>query len=86
VSSIKKRVWLKKQNDRTRVPSSVQSTMGFDYDNADTAWSCSRKKAYTEESFARRVAQRMRDERDADVVVYACRHCGSYHIGRAPSI
>lgn len=54
------------------------------YENADVAWSCTRKKAYQDEKFAKKVAAQLRRERDADVVVYGCTHCGSYHIGRAP--
>jgi hypothetical protein len=56
-----------------------------DYDDADVAWSCARKKSYPDEKFAKRVAARMREERGADVRPYGCRHCGRYHIGRAPA-
>ncbi len=57
-----------------------------DYDNADIRQSCTRKKSYPDEKFAKRVARQMREERDADVVAYGCRHCGRYHIGRAPAM
>ncbi len=56
-----------------------------DYENAHVQQSCTRKKAYPDEKFAKRVARNMREERGADVVAYGCRHCGRYHIGRAPS-
>jgi hypothetical protein len=55
-----------------------------DYANADVRWSCTRKKAYPDEKTAKKVAGRMRDERDANVVAYACTQCGRYHVGRAP--
>ena len=55
------------------------------YDNAHVMQSCTRKKSYPDEKFAKRVARTMREERDADVVAYGCQHCGRYHIGRAPS-
>ncbi len=86
MSSIKKRVWEKKQRDRIVPSSSNDIPTNFDYDNADSTWSCARKKAYTEEAFARRVARAMREERGAEVTVYACRHCGSFHIGRAMGV
>lgn len=55
------------------------------YDNADVRQACTRKKAYPDEKFAKRVARNMRDERGADVVAYGCPHCGRYHVGRAPA-
>jgi len=54
-----------------------------DYADASTEWACTRKKAYPDEKMARKVAGRMRAEKGADVVVYACTRCGRYHIGRA---
>ncbi len=87
MAAIKKRVWLKdqKQNREHRTPSDGPSmSSAVDYDRADPAWSCNRKKVYPDESFASRVARRMWVERDANVVAYACRHCGNWHIGRAP--
>lgn len=55
-----------------------------DYANSSTEWTCSRKKAYPDEKFARRVAGRMREE-GKNVVHYACTRCGRFHIGRAPA-
>jgi hypothetical protein len=86
MTSVSKRVWLKDQKRRASGRSSAPLLpAAVDYDRADEGWSCHRKKAYPTEAFARRVAQKMRDERDANVVAYGCRHCGSYHIGRAPA-
>jgi hypothetical protein len=85
MASIKKRVWLKDQK-RGYSGSDLHMTTGaVDYEQADPAWSCNRKKAYSDEKFASRVARQMYAERGALVVAYACRHCGHYHIGRAPS-
>jgi methenyltetrahydromethanopterin cyclohydrolase len=56
-----------------------------DYEDADIAWVCARKKAYPDEKFAKRVASRMREDKGADVVAYACTRCGRFHIGRAPA-
>lgn len=86
MSKISKRVWLKDKRERERErrddgPIIVRT----DYDGAAAAWACARKKAYMTEGFAVEVARRMKSERDANVVVYACRHCGQYHIGRAPA-
>ena len=55
-----------------------------DYERADVRQSCTRKKAYPDEKFAKRVARQMRDERGANVRAYGCRHCGAFHIGRSP--
>lgn len=55
-----------------------------DYSGAATEWTCARKKAYPTEKLAKQVANRMRENRGADVVAYACTRCGSYHIGRRP--
>ncbi len=84
MASIKKRVWLKDQRPPDRFDGPPMPSAS-DYGGADVAWACSRKKSYSEEKFARRVAMRMRAERGANVVAYSCRHCGEYHIGRAPA-
>lgn len=55
-----------------------------DYAGASTEWACTRKKAYPDEKFARRVAARIREEEGVNVVAYACTRCGRFHIGRAP--
>jgi len=56
-----------------------------DYARASTEWACNRKKAYPDEKLAKKVAARIRAEKDVDVVAYACTRCGRYHIGRAPA-
>jgi hypothetical protein len=56
----------------------------LDYDNADPRQSCYRKKAYPTEQIGQKVVNQMKYERGADVVTYGCRHCGRWHIGRAP--
>lgn len=84
MAAIKKRVWLKKQQAPIRSSGASMPDV-VDYDGADVAWACSRKKIYADEKFAKRVALQMRAERGANVVAYGCRHCGGYHIGRAPA-
>lgn len=58
-------------------------TTRTDYPGASTEWTCARKKAYPDEKLAAKVARKMREERNIDVVHYACTRCGRYHIGRA---
>ncbi len=88
MAAIKKRVWEKRQQERFHPIASAPKVASFDYDGADTAWACARKKAYADESFARRVARQVRETHGhgVELVAYACRHCGSYHIGRAPTL
>lgn len=83
MASIKKRVWERAKADRAR-ESDYVPTVSHTYERADVSWSCTRKKAYSNEKFAKTVAREMRSERGADVLVYTCDHCGQYHIGRAP--
>lgn len=53
------------------------------YESADVTWSCARKKAYTDEKFAQRVARQAQEKSGIDMVAYGCTHCGQFHIGRA---
>lgn len=62
---------------------SSKHTDRTDYDGADVEWTCTRKKYYRDEKFAKTVAGRMRAD-GKNVVHYACTRCGGYHIGRAP--
>lgn len=45
-------------------------------------WTCLRKKAYSTERFAARVARQVNAKRALALVPYGCGHCGQYHIGR----
>lgn len=56
-----------------------------DYNDASTGWTCARKKAYPDPTFAARVAARVTARTDAVVIPYSCRRCGRYHIGHAPA-
>lgn len=56
-----------------------------DYDNAHPVRSCTRKKAYPTEEIARSAVRSIREgSPDADVRAYACRSCGSWHVGASP--
>lgn len=59
------------------------SVVGRVNEDASLEWSCFRKKAYPLH-VAERVARRIREERDADVIAYGCSNCGQYHVGRRP--
>lgn len=50
-------------------------------ENAGREWACFRKKAYPNEKLAKSVARKINAD-GADVVVYACAHCGQFHVGR----
>lgn len=61
--------------------------------DAAQAWTCNRKKAYSTEKMAEKVAKRMtRENRDpatarpgyanVEVVSYGCGLCGRWHVGR----
>jgi hypothetical protein len=47
----------------------------------DPRWSCFRKKAYPTEAIAKKVANKIKHEHDAEVRAYQCDHCGLFHIG-----
>jgi hypothetical protein len=56
-----------------------------DFDGSDIVRACIRKKGYPREKFARSaVAGILRANPDAEVRVYACRHCGLWHVGGSP--
>lgn len=52
---------------------------------ADPRRACNRKKAYTDEKLAKRVAAKVREKSGDDVVAYGCTLCGQYHIGHRSS-
>ena len=57
----------------------------IDFDGSDIVRACIRKKGYPLEKFAHSaVAAILRASPDADVRVYACRHCGLWHVGGSP--
>ena len=61
--------------------------MNFDYPGADIQRSCTRKKAYSCEENATRVANRINWDNRAQglkLIAYGCTHCGRFHIGRSP--
>lgn len=43
---------------------------------------CTRKTRYTTEKIARRVAEKCRQLRGAELKAYGCPHCGGYHLAR----
>jgi hypothetical protein len=61
--------------------------------DAAVAWSCARKKAYSDEAYAKRISAKLNAENSSGqgrpgyegvvVVPYGCTHCGYYHIGRS---
>jgi len=73
----------------------MSTTDRTDYADASTRWTCSRKKAYTNEKLAKHVAREMTETNAGPnarpgfeglvVVAYACTRCGQYHTGRAPA-
>lgn len=57
-----------------------------DFDGADIIRSCTRKKPYPSQEVAKlAVASIMESSAEANVRAYACRHCGTWHVGRVPS-